>query len=70
MAGSYKECLNKVHVWPPVEVKFTCLTMDPESDDERNDDDDADSTATGDMSDMEEDAKEHDFDNGSPCYGL
>ena len=69
-AGSYKKCLNKVHVCPPVEAKFTCLTMDPEYDDEPNDDDDDDSTATGDMSDMEEDAKEHDLDNGSVYHGL
>ena len=44
--------------------------MDPESDVEPNDDDDADSTATRDMSDREEDAEEHDFDNGSACHGL
>ena len=44
--------------------------MDPESDDEPNDGDDADSTATGDMSDMEEYAEEHDSDNRSACHGL
>ena len=44
--------------------------LDLESDDEPNDDDDADSTATGDMSDMEKDAKEHDFHDGSSCHGL
>ena len=58
-AGSYKECVKKVHVCPPFEAKFTCLTMDPESDDEPNDEDDADSTATGDMLDMEEELEEH-----------
>ena len=70
MAGSYKEFLNKVQVCPPLEAKFTCVTMDPVADDQPNDDDDAGSTATGDMSDMEEDSEEHDFDNGSACHGL
>ena len=69
-AGSYKECVNKVHVCPSVEAQFMCLTMEPESDDEPNDDDDADSTATGDMSDMGEDAEELDYDTGSVCHGL
>ena len=53
-----------------MEAKLTCLTMDPESDDEPNDDNDADSTATRDMSEMKEDAEEHDFDNSSAFHGL
>ena len=52
-----------------MEAKFTCLTMDPESDDELSDEDDADSDATGDMSDMEDDEEEHDFEDASACHG-
>ena len=67
-AGSYKGCVNNVHLCPRVEAKFTCLAMDPESSDEPNDRDDGNSTATEDRSELEEDAAEHAFENGSAYH--
>ena len=58
MAGTYKDCVCKLHVSPPLQAKFTCLTMQPESDDELDDVDDADFTATGDLSDMEDEEED------------